>query len=426
MKRNFKRTLITMLLLFHATFSYAHWDAAYFRNTDDGFTDKSDWMKNISNNTKLSELALPGTHDSASFNANKFKNIAMTQVLNINQQLKYGIRVLDLRVRQTSNRFALHHGSLFLNLMFGDVLNGINNFLDKHPSETILIRLKEETKPAADNTQSLRETLKAYLTQYPNLKHYLKASNQVTLGEARGKFIVLSNNYDFHQYGLIYSDFIIQDEYDLKHNWKLYGKWKNVKSQLEKAYLGSKNSFYVNFLSGSGGVFPYFVASGHSSSGTSAPRLATGLTTPGWKSDYPDFPRIDCFIGICTIAFEGINSLTRDELSNINSKRIYFNDSSMGFIIPSTAISIGLNLFSSKTRTVGIIMADFPGESLISEIIKNNYFYMINKPKLAPINIEKLKKINNASVEAFKKMKKEDPILYANFLKSAQPSILRH
>lgn len=413
MKRKFKSALITIILLLHATFSYAHWDSAYFRNADDGFSNKSDWMKNINNNTKLSELALPGTHDSASFNADKVKDIAMTQALNISQQLKYGIRVLDLRVRQTSDRFALHHGPLFLNSMFGEVLNEIANFLDKHPSETILIRLKEDHKPDTNNSQTLKKTLKTYLDQHA--KHYLNADSNITLGEARGKFIILSDNYEFDDYGLKYSYFDIQDEYKLDSNWQLYSKWESVKLQLQKAYSGNKANFYVNFLSGSGSVFPYFVASGHSSSGTSAPRLATGLTTPGWESYYPDFPRLDCFIGICTIAFEGINSLIRNELSNINSKNTYYELSinSMGGVI------VGKKLKRpSEERTVGIVMADFPGESLISEIIKNNYFYMLNKPQLAPVNINKLNKITNDSVEAFKKMEKEDPELYAHLLKT--------
>ena len=256
-------------------------------------------MKNIRDNAKLSELALPGTHDSATFSAENVKNIAKTQTLNFSQQLEFGIRVLDLRIRQTGDRFALHHGALFLNSMFGDALNEIDYFLDKYPSETVLIRLKEDHKPDTNNTQTLRKTLNTYLERHA--KHYLNADSNITLGKARGKFIILSNNDEFNYSGLIYSIFNIQDEYTLKTNWQLYSKWESVKLQLQKAYSGSKDRFYVNFLSGSGGVFPYFVASGHSSSATSAPRLATGLTTPGWQGSYPDFPRIDCFIGICTI-----------------------------------------------------------------------------------------------------------------------------
>ena len=65
----------------------------------------------------------------------------------------------------------------------------------------------------------------------------------------------------------------------------------------------------IAFWTGSVGSFPYFCASGKLSPQNGAPRLATGLTTPGFNSYYPDFPRVACFIGICTIAYEGINIL---------------------------------------------------------------------------------------------------------------------
>lgn len=57
----------------------------------------------------------------------------------------------------------------------------------------------------------------------------------------------------------------------------------------------------ISFWTGSVGSFPYFVASGKSS--PNGNRLATGLTTPGFSNRYTDFPRVACFIGICTIAF---------------------------------------------------------------------------------------------------------------------------
>ena len=112
-----------------------------------------------------------------------------------------------------------------------------------------------------------------------------------------------------------------------------------MKNQLNAAMNGDKNDIYINFLSGSGGSFPYFVASGKSSPEDNAPLLLTGLTTPGWKKKYPDFPRVSCALGICSIAFLGTNILTSERLT---SKR------------------------------VGIIMADFPGKGLINDVIKCN------------------------------------------------------
>jgi len=127
-------------------------------------------------------------------------------------------------------------------------------------------------------------------------------------------------------------------------NWALYDKWTAVKNHLNKSKNGNRNTIYMNYLSGANGSFPYFVVSGHSSPGTSAPRLATGLTTPGWNSSYPDFPRVSCFIGICTIAFEGTNTLTADYVANS----------------------------SYSNGVAGMVMTDFPGKRFIENLIKLN------------------------------------------------------
>jgi 1-phosphatidylinositol phosphodiesterase len=328
-------------------------------------------MADIRDDVLLSEMALPGTHDSGTYD--KHIESVITQTLNFNQQLDYGIRVFDIRIRHIGNSFALHHGPVFLNVMFKDFLDAANDFLDKNPSETILFRLKEEHDPE-NNTRSLKDTLEYYLSSYGH--HYLQTTNKdITLGEARGKFIILSNNANFNDYGLNYTTFNIQDNYNLKTNWDLHDvKWSSIKSQISRAIGGDKKTFYINYLSGSGGSLPYFVASGHSSPGTGAPRLSTGLTTPGWKNSYPDFPRVSCFIGFCTIAFEGTNILTRDRLSSYNIL-LYLLWSLGG----TAEINDPILSLAGIKRTAGIIMADFPGESLISNIIDNNY--LLRKPE---------------------------------------------
>lgn len=124
-------------------------------------------------------------------------------------------------------------------------------------------------------------------------------------------------------------------------NWNLYDKWTLVKN-----FLGTANAAgasQLSFWTGHGGSFPYFVASGKSSPGNGAPRLVTGATTPGWPSSYcSDFPRVACFIGICSIVFEGINILGYNYIVNQNYKYL------------------------------GIIFTDFAGDQLITKVIGVN------------------------------------------------------
>lgn len=274
--------------------------------------------------TKLSSLSIPGTHDSMS--------------------------------NGPGGSLAMHHGTYFLNSMFGDVMNDSIDFLKKNPSEVIFMRVKQEYSSVSD--AEFIATLNKYLEATGCAPYVYKGNNKVnpTLGEMRGKIVVI-RNFAGSTMGIHYnSQFDIQDNYKLGTNWDLYDKWISVKQHLDKANTNYANeNKYINYLTGSVGSFPYFVASGHSSPGTSAPRLATGLTHPGWKNSYPDFPRTDWFLGIATIAFEGTNVLTTSYVRNGN------------------------------LRNVGIVVSDFPGPGLINNIIGLNYVY--SKPERIPDGI---------------------------------------
>lgn len=410
----FKKYMALVVLLFFASPIYAHWDGAYYRNASDGFNYRTQWMDDIRDGVRVSEMALPGTHNSPSY-YRPLENV-ITQVLTIEQQLNYGVRVFDIRIRHTSDRFALHHGKAYLGLMFGDFLREVDRFLARNPTETVLFRLREDHSANTNNTRSMEETLKFYLAQYPS--RFLKTNDLgITLGEARGKFILLANMTEFNKYGLRYGDdFDIQDDYNLSTNWDLYSKWEKVKGHMYKAVAGSPERFYVNYLSGSGKVvFPYFVASGHSSPGTSAPRLSTGLTTLVAPNKYPDFPRVSCLLSLCTIAFEGTNILFRDRIVNINNylKGTQAKSGAVVDIIMAT-------LFKAE-RSVGIVMSDFPGDSLIRHIVDNNYplrkaARLYSAQLEAPAEESELVSFNDVEREA--ELKRNDPELYERLQKA--------
>lgn len=317
---------------------YAHYHGAY---SSDSFIDyqNSGWMSNITDETKLSEISIPGTHDSMSNGPGG--DIARTQSLSLPNQLSAGIRYLDIRVRATNGVFAIHHGPIYLNVNFGNVLNDSIDFLNRNPSETILMRVKQEHLPVSWN--EFNRILDSYLSNNCYSKYFsTPRTDNPTLGELRGKILIL-RDFNGGSVGISYKTFEIQDNYHMNTNWDLYKKWESIKQHINYSSSLDSGKKAINYLSASGGSFPYFVASGHSSPGTSAPRLATGLTHPGWAGSYPDFPRVNWFLGIATIAFEGTNILTQEYLKN--------------------------HSFSY----VGVIVADFPGKDLINEIIISNY-----------------------------------------------------
>jgi 1-phosphatidylinositol phosphodiesterase len=225
---------------------------------------------------------------------------------------------------------------------FASVLDDIAWFLQHNRSETVLIRVKEEHS-AQGNTRTFEETVNAHFAKYGR---YFRtdAHWDMPLRDLRGKIVMLKEFNGATPFGNIYySGLIRQDDFHLGSNWDLYGKWSKVKQMIDVANAnGPSLAPFLNFLSGSGGAFPYFVASGHSDPRTTAGGLTTGLTTPRYQDWFPDFPRGACFMGICTIYYEGTNTLTKNYLRN------------------------------KKIKYAGIIAADFPGPGLIQSVIDVN------------------------------------------------------
>jgi hypothetical protein len=322
-------------------------------------------MSSLSDDIRISELSIPGTHDTMAIDDDDGPSV-QCQSMSLATQLRAGIRVLDIRCRHIEDTFAIHHAQVYLDAMFGnDVLKPVVDFLRAHPGETVLMRVKQEHDPE-NNTRTFAETFEWYLNDvwYHDGEGtaiapygdwvWSGSSSNPRLGDVRGKIVILQN-FTGGDYGISWGGAEIQDEYSVATNWDLDDKWYKIQDHAIAADTGDMDDLYINFLSGSGGSFPYFVASGHSSHETGAPRLWTGLlwdnvtgSTCGSTDCYPFFPRLNCvsLLGwkTCSVYFEGTNEImTYYWLAN-------------GRV---------------ENRT-GIVMADFPGPALIKEIIDVN------------------------------------------------------
>jgi 1-phosphatidylinositol phosphodiesterase len=160
--------------------------------------DLASWMDSVGGDTKLSELSIPGTHDSASRYIDPRGRTdpgtsprLTTQTDSIREQLDSGIRFLDIRVGYTDNVFRLYHESVSLNLNFGPVRDICSGFLQSHPRETIIMSLKiEEMAPTSGNDEkgTFQGRFRQYVEESPKL-WYLK-NTIPTLRQARGKIVL--------------------------------------------------------------------------------------------------------------------------------------------------------------------------------------------------------------------------------------------
>lgn len=216
------------------------------------------WMGSISDNTSLSSLSIPGTHDSGALYEPVY-GTAKNQDLTIAEQLSIGVRYLDIRTRHYKDAFTIHHGAVYQNQNFDDVLDAVISFLNNNPTETVMLSVKEEHTPA-DNTRPYEETFNWYVNKNPD--KWLMTNHIPTLGEARGK-IVLVRRFSAAQLpkGIDATawqenttftidnaaSLKIQDYYKVSDRNK---KWTDIQTMYHEANSSNPSWLYINFTSG--------------------------------------------------------------------------------------------------------------------------------------------------------------------------------
>lgn len=149
------------------------------------------WLSFIPDNTPINQISLPGTHDSATGLYEESwvqTGLVKTQSVDILPQLRDGVRFLDCRCRHINNVFAMHHGPVYLDMMFGDVLKQCKQFLEDNPSEFIIMSVKpEHTEESC--TRSFGETFKQ---SYYDPELWFTEDRFPELNEVRGKMVLFN------------------------------------------------------------------------------------------------------------------------------------------------------------------------------------------------------------------------------------------
>ena len=120
----------------------------------------NNWMTPLDNNIYVSQLSIPGTHDSATKECGLSQG--RCQDFTIAEQLAMGIRVFDLR---PTSDLTIYHGEISCSITLQEVWEAFNDFLDANPGEFIFAIVKWESE--GDTTLGLG--LGAYATFNSNM-----------------------------------------------------------------------------------------------------------------------------------------------------------------------------------------------------------------------------------------------------------------
>jgi Phosphatidylinositol-specific phospholipase C, X domain len=163
----------------------------------------SNWMSYLPDRTRLFDVLVPGSHDTATFAytqrplgwtpaswvPNLTSDLNATTFVQTNEeradfrsQLDQGLRFWDLRVRKVSdekgNNLMMFHGGIYVNTSLREALSAAQRFLQDNPGETLVISLKREGNFTETASREIEASdIQAYLDQF-NANASLPAASQ--------------------------------------------------------------------------------------------------------------------------------------------------------------------------------------------------------------------------------------------------------
>lgn len=201
----------------------------------------STWMSRLPDDVLLSQLSLPGTHDSCALYDGLSFGFAKCQQWQLADQLRSGIRFIDVRCRHIGDRFQIYHGVINQHMTFDEVRDVCQKFLKDHPSECIVMSVKEEST-ADGNSQSFAETFADSTKSDGKLWHISHDVPQ--LDAVRGRIVLIDRVGNLG--GLKWNAIQRQDHYTAPPEKKA----KLIRAHFEKAMQADGDQWFINFCSG--------------------------------------------------------------------------------------------------------------------------------------------------------------------------------
>lgn len=188
------------------------------------------WMSYISDDTPVTSLAIPGSHDSGCYAEMGY--LGETQNLSIGEQLARGTRYFDIRVNNSKDGMVIFH-SIINGMDYSVVLEDIADFVRTHPTEFLILDFQHfKNDSEAGVFDMLEEYVGAenFVVNDTNMRD-VDFIESLTVGDVRGKCIVYvgveETDYDEDDY-LFYRGKDIE-EYPELSLISLYERNKNGK-----------------------------------------------------------------------------------------------------------------------------------------------------------------------------------------------------
>ena len=209
------------------------------------YTNRSDWMSQLPDFTRLSSMTIAGTHQTMAQHGFG----AVCQHRSITEQYEMGVQFVDIRCRWLSDVLPIHHGRWYQQTGFTHgVVQTTVNFLRHHPRETILMLVKDEQYKTVKGDLSFSTLVQLDFT---NRGASVLYSVPETLSEARGHIILFHKDWPDWPDNNWQLGTALCHYFDVHDDWEEHDgdrRWESAKKHLDKA--AGNNSPILTYVSG--------------------------------------------------------------------------------------------------------------------------------------------------------------------------------
>lgn len=180
--------IVTSHILFYIISFLCHGNDQFFSDNGNLILPGSyniPWMAGIEDFRTLSLITIPGTHDSMALYGGPESEC---QALSLKDQLRAGIRFLDLKVFGLGNTLYVMQGVMYQHSTLKEVLDTVRAFLSEFKTEAVLIRVQPESFEKTTVNQMVQN-----LIGNDNQQFWL-ASGMPNMGQVRGKIVFLQRS----------------------------------------------------------------------------------------------------------------------------------------------------------------------------------------------------------------------------------------
>lgn len=203
-----------------------------------------DWMAAIGDDTGLDDLTIPGTHDTCALIGGPF-DTAKCQDIGLLDQLNTGVRFIDIRCRLFEGAFTIHHGPIYQEMNFTDVLSECRLFLEANPSETVIMSVQQEYSEAP--AQEWAAVFNDRYMRDEGFDPLLYRDNRLPgIGEVRGRIVLIANSD--HIGGIPAGN---TELLSYQNEWEapVAEKWDLIRDHFAAAEADTGTRLFVNYTS---------------------------------------------------------------------------------------------------------------------------------------------------------------------------------